>query len=58
MNSNARMTDEARKAKAAYMKEWRKRNRDKQKEYACRYWTRKAKELNGEGNTINDRKED
>jgi hypothetical protein len=40
-----KMSDEARKAKAEYMKEWRKRNPGKQAEYQERYWLRKAKEL-------------
>lgn len=58
MNSNARMTDEARKAKAEYMKEWRKRNPGKQAEYQERYWTRKAMERNNKEPTTEDRKED
>lgn len=58
MNSNARMTDEARKAKAEYMKEWRKRNPGKQAEYNNRYWIRKAMEQNNREPTNDNRKED
>lgn len=43
-----KMSDEARKARAEYMRQWRKRNPGKQAEYSARYWTRKAKELFGE----------
>jgi len=43
-----KMPDEARKARAEYMREWRKRNPGKQSEYNRRYWIRKVKELLGE----------
>lgn len=36
------MTDEAKVARAQYMREWRKRNPGKQKEYDARKWERKA----------------
>lgn len=36
------MNDAARAARAAYMREWRSRNRDRTREYADRYWTRRA----------------
>ena len=39
------MTPEARAAKAAYMREWRKKNAEKAKEYEARKWERKAAEL-------------
>lgn len=32
------MTDEAKAARAAYMREWRKRNPEKVKEYDARKW--------------------
>ncbi len=41
----ADMTPEARAAKAAYMREWRKKNAEKAKEYEARKWERKAAEL-------------
>lgn len=34
--------DAARAAKAAYMREWRRKNRDKDREYRLKYWIRKA----------------
>lgn len=39
-----RMTldDEARKARNAYWREWAKKNPEKRKEYAKRYWLKKA----------------
>lgn len=40
------MTDEARKAKNLYMKAWREKNKDKNREkikkYNAEYWQRKA----------------
>lgn len=38
------MTEEARKAAAEYMREWRKKNPEKQEEYRRAYWQRKAEE--------------
>ena len=38
----ATLTDEARAARAAYMREWRKRNPEKVAEANRRYWERKA----------------
>ena len=36
------MNDEAKKARAAYMRDWYKRNPGKQREYQDRYWRKKA----------------
>lgn len=36
------MDEQAKEARRAYQREWRRRNRDKMKEYQARYWTRKA----------------
>jgi hypothetical protein len=36
------MTKEARALRAAYMREWRKRNPQKQSEYTARKWENKA----------------
>jgi len=36
------MTDEARKARNAYMSEWRRKNPDKVKANTARFWERKA----------------
>ena len=38
----AEMTAEAKAARAAYMREWRKRNREKAKEYDAKRWQRLA----------------
>lgn len=42
------MTPEARAAKAAYMRDWRRKNADKVKEYDARKWERKAQKLKRE----------
>ena len=36
------LTKEARAARAAYMREWRKKNPEKQREYDAAKWERKA----------------
>ena len=38
-----------RKAKNEYQRQWRKQNPDKVKAIQERYWLRKAREINGEG---------
>lgn len=43
--SNVTMTAEAKAAFNAYMREWRKNNRDKEREYKARHWEKKAREL-------------
>ena len=43
--SNTTMTAEAKAAFNAYMREWRKNNRDKEREYKARHWEKKAREL-------------
>lgn len=40
------MTDEAREARNAYMREWRKKNKDKVKAARERHWEKKAREAN------------
>lgn len=35
----------ARAARAAYMREYRKKNREKQKQYNLEYWARKYEEM-------------
>lgn len=37
------MSEEARLKRNAYLREWRKKNKDKVKEINKRYWERKAK---------------
>ena len=40
-----RMTDAAREAQRAYMREWRKKNPERVREKNQRYWERKAKQI-------------
>jgi hypothetical protein len=42
------MTAEARAARAKYMREWRKKNPDKQKEYDAKKWERKGERIRQE----------
>ena len=49
------MNDEAKKAKNEYMKEWRKKNKDKIKAAQERYWEKKNKEISNEEATIQTR---
>ena len=42
------MTDSAREARNAYLREWRKKNKDKVKAAKERYWEKKAREANGQ----------
>ena len=39
------LSKEAKKSRAEYMKEWRRKNPEKNKEYQRRYWAKKAKEM-------------
>ena len=41
------LSREARETRAAYKKEWTRRNPEKNKEYIARYWERRAKQQNG-----------
>jgi hypothetical protein len=38
------MTEEAKKRRRAYKREWQRKNRDKVKSYQEKYWDKKAKE--------------
>ena len=42
------MTAEARAARAKYMREWRKKNPEKQREYDAKKWERKGQQINAE----------
>ena len=42
------MTPEARAARARYMREWRRKNPEKQREYDAKKWERKAAEIKRE----------
>jgi len=41
------MTQEAKDAMKQYMREWRKKNKEKIKTYRAKYWEKKAKESEG-----------
>ena len=41
----ATMTAEARAALNAYQREWRKNNKDKEREYRARHWEKNAQQL-------------
>ncbi|WGX77360.1 hypothetical protein QJS64_05035 [Paraclostridium bifermentans] len=41
------MNDKAREERNAYLREWRKKNKDKIKKYNKRYWERKASKEKG-----------
>ncbi len=43
------LTPEARKLKAAYLREWRAKNPGKQREYDQRKWEKKAEALRAQG---------
>lgn len=43
------MSDKAQEEKNGYMREWRKRNKDKIKEINKRYWENKARKNNKGG---------
>ena len=39
------MTEAAKKARAAYMREWRSKNRERCKQYAVNQWERRAERI-------------
>ena len=41
------MTQEAKEAMKQYMREWRKKNKEKIEKYNAQYWEKKAKEAEG-----------
>lgn len=49
MNETKRLTDEekAALAKKEYMRDWRKKNAEKVKEYNKNFWLKKANEMEG-----------
>ena len=44
----ATMTPEAKAARAAYMREWRRKNPEKQREYEAKKWENKAARIRQE----------
>lgn len=51
------LTKEARAARAAYLREWRRKHPEKQSEYTARKWERKAQQIKENEATESDRKE-
>lgn len=49
LENDMAMTPEARAARAAYKREWRRRNPDKVRAQAERYWQRRAERQRAEG---------
>lgn len=47
------MTDAARAARAAYQREWQRRNPDKVRAYQSKYWERKAESEQQDGSSGN-----
>ena len=50
--SESQLSVSAREARAAYKREWARKNPGKNKEYVARYWERKARKQ-GEGSDDN-----
>lgn len=50
------MSKEAKAARAAYMREWRKRNPEKKKQYEEAQWERKARKIKEEQNKKEEKK--
>ena len=48
VRNEMKLTPEARAARAAYRREWRKKNKDKEREYEARKWERKARQIREE----------
>ena len=49
-----KLTLEARAARARYMREWRKKNPGKQREYDARRWEKKAEEIRQARNSASE----
>lgn len=43
-----KLTDEARELRNAYMREWRRKNKERNKQISANYWERKAEQLRQE----------
>jgi hypothetical protein len=49
MTSKKEMSEAAREARRTYMREWRRKNKDKTQEHTRRYWEKKAQDAQDEG---------
>lgn len=52
------LTAEARAARAKYMREWRKKNPEKQREYEAKKWERKGQEIRAARATASEQAND
>lgn len=52
--ANDYMTDEAKKARREYARQWRLKNPDKVRANLARYWERRAKEKQAAAETVTD----
>ena len=43
-----KLSDEARELRNAYMREWRRKNKERNEQISANYWERKAEELRQE----------
>ena len=58
MNPTAQIEEQARAARVAYFREWRKKNPDKVKENNRRYWEKRSARLAAEKEANNGAKND
>ncbi|OUO13139.1 hypothetical protein B5F94_10740 [Flavonifractor sp. An4] len=56
MDSVKQLDEQARAARAAYFREWRKKNPDKVRESNRRYWERRAQKLQASEGRTDDAK--
>lgn len=49
-----KLTPEARAARAKYMRDWRRKNPDKQREYEAKKWERKASQIKAQREAANE----
>ena len=57
MDSEKRLDEQARAARAAYSREWRKRNPDRVRAANRKYWQRRAQRLQESEAEVKERKE-
>ena len=54
MSNTITIEEQAKKSRAEYQREWRKKNKDKLKQYNINYWLKKAKEQLAEEQAVYD----
>ncbi len=58
MESNKQIEEQARATRAAYFREWRRKNPDKVRANNKRYWERRAQKLQASEGRVDDAKTD